>query len=134
MKFAIIFLISLFACNPGTQSDQEQVPIGVWGGKGIQLTVTENGGAIDYGCDSGTIEGKLRSDLHGKFVARGTHVFGEGGPRHTGDPAPKPRQARYEGVRKGDKLELTVLLPELNRNLGKFTLQLGQRPALERCG
>ena len=134
MKFATVLLISLFACNPGTQIAQETVPLGLWGGKGIQLTVTENGAAIDYGCDSGTIEGRLQSDSRGKFSARGTHVFGEGGPRNPGDPAPKPRQARYEGVRKGDKLELTVLLPELNRNLGKFTLQLRERPTLERCG
>ena len=110
------------------------MPAGVWGGKGIQLTVTENGAGIDYGCDSGTIDERLRTDSRGKFFARGTHAFGRGGPRHEGDPARKPRQARYEGVRTGDKLELKVLLPELNRNLGKFTLQLGQRPTLERCG
>lgn len=134
MKFATVLVISLFACNVGTPSAQEPVPTGVWGGKGIQLTVTQDGAGIDYGCDSGTIEGRLKTDSHGKFVAHGTHAFGRGGPRKQGDPARKPRQARYEGVRKGDKLELTVLLPELNRNLGTFTLQLGQRPILERCG
>jgi len=134
MKFATVLLISLFACNVGTPSAQEPVPTGVWGGKGIQLTVTADGAGIDYGCDSGTIDERLRSDSHGKFSARGTHVFGRGGPRKPGDPAPKPREARYEGVRNGDKLELKVLLPELNRNLGKFTLRLGERPTLERCG
>jgi len=134
MKFAAVLLISLFACNVGTPSAQEPVPTGVWGGKGIQLTVTADGAGVDYGCDSGTIDERLQQDSHGKFSARGTHVFGSGGPRNPGDPAPKPRQARYEGVRKGGKLELTVLLPELNRNLGKFTLELGKHPTLERCG
>ena len=134
MKFALLLVISLFACNLGTPSAQEPVPTGVWGGKGIQLTVTTNGAAIDYGCDSGTIEGRIQADSKGKFSGRGTHVFGLGGPRNPGDPAPKPHQARYEGVRNGDKLELTVRLPDLNRNLGKFTLQLGQRATLERCG
>ena len=134
MKFVTVLLISLFACNPGTPSAQEPVPTGVWGGKGIQLTVTADGAGIDYGCDSGTIDEKLVADSYGKFRARGTHVFGTGGPRKPGDPAPKPREARYEGVRNGDKLELSVQLPELNRSLGKFTLQLGQRPTLERCG
>src|SRR5688572_19381216 len=134
MKFVAILLISLFACDPGTPSAQEPVPKGTWGGNGIELKVTANGAGVDYGCDSGTIEGKLEADSGGKFSARGTHVFGQGGPRNPGDPAPKPSEARYEGVRNGDKLELTVLLPELKRNLGKFTLQLGQRPTLERCG
>jgi hypothetical protein len=134
MKFAFVLVLSLFACNVGTPSAQEPVPTGVWGGKGIQLTVSEKGAAIDYGCDSGTIEGRLKTDSHGKFSARGTHAFGRGGPRNQGDPAQKPREARYEGVRKGEELELSVLLPELNRNLGKFTLRLGERPVLERCG
>jgi hypothetical protein len=134
MKFATILLLSLLACNPEAPSAQEPVPTGVWGGKGMQMTVTASGAGIDYGCDSGTIEGRLQTDSHGKFSARGTHVFGSGGPRREGDPAPKPREALYEGVRNGDKLELTVLLPELNRNLGKFTLKLGERPTLERCG
>src|SRR5687767_12903312 len=134
MKFITILLISLYACNVGIQSAQERVPTGVWGGKGIQLTVTEDGAAIDYGCDSGTIEGRIQPDSRGKFVARGTHVFGSGGPRSSDGPAPKPREARYEGTRNGDKLELKVLLPELNRNLGKFSVQFGQTPRLERCG
>lgn len=134
MKFATVILISLFACHVGTPRAQEPLPTGVWGGKGIQMTVTADGAAIDYGCDSGTIDGRLESDSHGKFSARGTHVFGRGGPRQPGQPGPKPREARYEGVRNGDKLELKVLLPELNRDLGKFTLKLGERPILERCG
>ena len=127
-------MILLFVCHLATINAQQPVRNGVWGGKGIQLTVTAKGAAIDYGCDSGTIDGRLRTDSNGKFYAHGTHVFGQGGPRGPGGAAPKPRQARYEGVRRGDKLELTVLLPELNRSVGKFNLQLGQRATLERCG
>jgi hypothetical protein len=134
MKLAAFLVISLLACNSGTPSAQERLPTGVWGGKGMQLTVREEGAAIDYGCDSGTIDGRIQPDSRGNFGARGTHVFGRGGPSEQGESAPKPIQARYDGVRMGDKLELTVVLPELNRNLGKFTLQLGQRPTLERCG
>ena len=134
MKVMLVLTMTLFACQVGTQTAQEPVPTGVWGGKGIQLTVTAKGAAIDYGCDSGTIDERLRPDSRKRFTARGTHVFGRGGPRQPGDSVPKPREARYEGVRKGDTLELTVLLPDLNRKLGKFTVQLGQRATLERCG
>jgi hypothetical protein len=134
MKIMSAIVISLFACQAGTQIAQEPVPTGVWGGVGIQLTVTVKGAAIDYGCDSGAIDEQLRADSRGKFSARGTHVFGRGGPRQPGDPHPKPHHARYEGIRNGDALQLKVLLPDLNRNLGEFTLRLGQRPTLERCG
>ena len=134
MKLASIVFISLFACSVATESAQEFVPAGVWGGKGIQLTLTDVGGALDYGCDSGTIDGRLRTDSRGKFVAHGTHVFGSGGPRSPGEATPRAHEARYEGVRKGDKMEFTVEIPKLKRRVGKFTLQFGQRPTLERCG
>ena len=134
MKITILLMMSLFACQVESPTAHEPVPTGVWGGKGIQLTVTEKGGVIDYGCDSGTIDERLLTDSHGNFSARGTHAFGRGGPRQPGETAPKPREARYEGVRKGDELEITVRLPDLNRKVGTFTVQLGQRPTLERCG
>jgi hypothetical protein len=134
MKVMLVLTMLLFACQVGTQTAQQTVPNGVWGGNGIQLTVTAKGAVIDYGCDSGTIDERLRPDSRGRFSARGTHAFGRGGPRQPGDPAPKPREARYEGVRKGSTLELTVLIPDLNRKLGEFTMRLGQRPILERCG
>jgi hypothetical protein len=134
MKIISVLVMSLFACQAGTQTAQEPIPTGVWGGVGIQLTVTARGAAVDYGCDSRSIDERLLADSRGKFSARGSHVFGRGGPRQPGDPAPKSRQARYEGMRKGDTLQLNVLLPDLNRKLGEFTLRMGQRPTLERCG
>ena len=134
MKFTIVLAISLIAFGRDTPSAQQPVRNGVWGGNGIEMTVTTRRATIDYGCDSGTIDGKLRTDSKGRLHARGTHVFGQGGPRTAGGPAAKLREARYEGVRRGDRLDLTVLLPELNRNLGKFSLRFGQRAMLERCG
>ena len=74
MRFTVVFAISIIACTLGTPSAQEPVRDGVWGGKGIQMTVTAEGAAIDYGCDSGTIEGRIQTDSKGKFHARGTHV------------------------------------------------------------
>jgi hypothetical protein len=134
MKFTIVILVLFFACEVATQSGQAVVPNGVWGGRGIEVTVKADRARIDYGCDSGTIDGPLRTDSRGKFSASGTHAFGSGGPSGPGDPAPKPRQAKYEGVRKGDKMELSVFLPELNRKVGPFNVERGRRPVLERCG
>ncbi|HKP69118.1 MAG TPA: hypothetical protein VJV05_07535 [Pyrinomonadaceae bacterium] len=135
MRLVTALMMSMLACQVGeTRMANEPVPTGVWGGKGIQLTVTEEGGLIDYGCDSGTIDQRLQTDSHGKFSAKGAHIFGRGGPRRPGDAASKPRDAQYEGVRKEDELEITVRLPELDRNVGTFTVRLGQSPTLERCG
>jgi hypothetical protein len=133
-ELAVVFLIAQFSCNTVARPSVDTVPNGVWGGKGIQLTVKDSGAAVDYGCESGTIDEPLRTDSRGKFSVRGTHVFGSGGPRDPGAAAPKPHSARYEGVRNGDTIQLTVYLPDLDRKVGEFTLELGKRPALERCG
>ena len=126
--------MSVFDAVVGTQSAQMPVPTGVWGGKGIQLTVTATGATVDYGCDAGTIDERLLSDPAGRFAARGSHSFGRGGPRQRGDPAPKVQRARYQGTRNGDTMQLTISLPELARKVGEFSLELGRRASLERCG
>lgn len=115
-------------------SAQVPLPVGVWGGQGIQLTVTADGARIDYGCDSGTIDEPLKAGASGKITARGTHRFGQGGPRGGDDPAAKVHKAMFEGTVEGKSLRLTVLLPELGRTVGEFVLEFGRRAALDRCG
>lgn len=117
-----------------TQSDAKAVPIGVWGGKGIRLTVTGAGATVSYDCDAGTIVEPLLTNRSGAFLARGTHTFGRGGPRGPGAPPPRRHNASYQGVLDGDMMRLTVSLPDLGRTLGEFTLELGRRAVLERCG
>jgi hypothetical protein len=131
---AIVFLTCLVDVRVGAQSAATPVPVGKWGGKGLQLTVTTVGARLDYGCDAGTIGEQLMAGPSGVFVAQGTHAFGRGGPRSQGEPPPKPHRARYEGALNGDTLRLTVSLPDLGRKVGVFTLELGQRASLERCG
>jgi hypothetical protein len=133
-RIATVLLVSVFAVGAATQSVRRPVPTGVWGGKGMQLTVTAAGATIDYGCDAGTIDERLLSDPSGRFAAVGTHSFGRGGPHQPGDPSPKVHKTSYEGIQSGDTMRLTVSLPELERKLGEFTLELGRRASLERCG
>ena len=130
---AAALLVIVF--NAGTRgSSLATLPAGIWGGQGIQLTVTEHGALLDYGCDSGTVDAPVQVDSSGRFTARGTHTFGHGGPRRPGDPEVKVHKASFEGVQEGKTLRLTVLLPELERKLGDFALQLGRRASLDRCG
>lgn len=129
-----VLLVSILTLGLHAQATKTPVPAGVWGGKGIQMTVTAAGATIAYDCDAGRIDERLQTDASGKFIARGTHAFGRGGPRFDGEPRPKPRAARYEGVVISDKMELTISLPDLGRKVGVFTLQFGKRAVLDRCG
>ena len=113
---------------------QTPVPAGVWGGKGLQLTTTVTGASLDYGCDSGSITEPLLADASGKVVAHGMHVFGVGGPQQPGAPARKQHKTRYEGVREGDTIRMTIVLVDLKRTVGSFTVVLGRPASLERCG
>ena len=131
---ATVVLVAVIDASVGAQPARTPVPAGVWGGEGIQLTVTTDGAAVDYGCDSGIVSERLLSDPSGRFSALGTHAFGRGGPREPGDPPRKSHRARYDGRWNGDTLQLTVFLPDLDRKVGDFTVELGRRAALERCG
>lgn len=134
MKLTVILILAFFACEGGVGASGEALPLGVWGGKGAQVTVTADGVSIDYGCDSGRIDQRPKTDSSGRFSAQGTHTFGSGGPRDPNDPAPKAPKAAYSGVRSGDVLKFSVSLPDLNRAYGNFTVTRGQRAVLERCG
>ena len=129
-------LALLIAISSGIRpvSAQSPAPTGVWGGKGIQLTVTAKGATISYDCDTGVIDGPLLIEPSGKFLAHGTHTFGRGGPRPPGAAARRTHDARYQGVVDDGRMRLTVTLPDLQRKLGDFTLELGRRAILERCG
>ena len=116
------------------QSTKTPVATGIWGGKGIQITVTASGATIEYDCDAGRIDERLQADASGKFIANGTHAFGRGGPRYEGEPRPKPHVARYEGHVNGKKMDVTISLPDLGRKVGEFSLELGKRALLDRCG
>ena len=116
------------------QATKTPVPTGVWGGKGIQMTVTASGATIAYDCDAGRIDERLQTDASGKFTANGTHAFGRGGPRYKGEPRPKPHAARYVGELNGKKMNVTISLPDLGRKVGEFSLELGKRGLLDRCG
>ena len=132
--FAAVFLLATCGGGIDAPSDRTPVPPGTWGGKGIQMTVTSTGATIEYDCAAGTVDERLLADGAGNFAAAGTHAFGQGGPREKGDRPPKPHAARYEGTRMGSEMRLTVSLPELGRTVGEFTLELGHRGSLDRCG
>lgn len=111
-----------------------RVPQGTWGGTGIQLVVTAAGGTVEYNCAAGVIAEPLTLDAAGSFAATGTHSFLRGGPPDPGAPPPRAQPARYTGSSDGATMRLTVTLPEAGTTLGPFTLVLGQRALLDRCG
>jgi hypothetical protein len=105
---------------------------GSWGGQHIGLTLTAEGGRLDYDCAAGTIDPPLSLDRDSWFHARGTHSPGQGGPDRIGYEPPR-LPATYEGWVRGDRMTLRVRVPSTGAELGPFTLRRGAEPILVRC-
>ena len=116
------------ASAPAT-ADAASVKNGIWGAEGVSLTVTSDGGAIEYDCGHGTIDKVMALDGAGKFDVTGAH-FSEGGPTRQGDSG---APARYRGTVTGDRLSLTVTVTSSDTTLGQFTLTFGQQAVLTKC-
>lgn len=117
-----------------TAAGERPLSTGLWGGEHIRLTVTEIAADVEYDCAFGKINGPLLLDEEGNFEARGTHVIELGGPRGRDVVAPTPQPAQFHGWTDGSQMRLTVTLPDSGRQLGPFSLGLGRRPELDKCG
>ncbi len=122
-----------FTLGHGRPAELGPCLLGTWGGEHVRLLVKERGATIEYDCAAGTIDEPLNPDTEGRFEVRGTHVFEQGGPRRTGEPQPRLRPALYQGWTDGARMRLTVSLPDTSRDVGTFSLGLGQRATLEKC-
>jgi len=124
MTFLVLAGVLLSGCRG------ERVPNGSWGDDHVVLTVTDNGGRVEFDCAHGTLDHPLRLDDRGRFSVAGTFVP-DGGPVRTGEDS-RSRPARYQGRLDRQKLEFTVTV-EGQTGQGPFTVTLGKSPKLTKC-
>jgi hypothetical protein len=124
----LLSVLTLSACEDVTF---HLVAFSTWAGSHISLTITVNGGLVEYDCAEGEILEPIRP-VNGRFSVRGIHREGTGGPVGI-DPIAVPRPARYEGVITDDRMNLTVTLTDRNERLGVFNLRGGAESQLVKC-
>jgi len=107
---------------------EELVPNGAWGGDHALLTVTDNGGRVEFDCAHGSIDHPLRLDDEGRFSVIGTFVPERPQPIRPEDIRP----ARYAGRIDRDKVEFTVTL-EGQTGQGPYTVTLAKAAKLKKC-
>ncbi len=127
---ALAAALVLSACQAAAPAPSGQPLIGSWGGQHIGLELTAEGGALDYDCAAGAIEGPVIPDPAGRFTARGTHAPGHGGPDRIGETPPQIA-AEYSGRVTGGRMTLAVRVPGLE--LGPFNLERDAAPTILRC-
>ncbi len=108
------------------------VPPGIWRADHIILNVAANGVTIEYDCADGQIDKSLMIDVSGNFTADGFHVARQAGPVNIDDKQIR-QPARYVGKISGDTMTLSVTLLETKQAIGKYTLQRGKLPEMNRC-
>ena len=109
----------------------DRVPNGAWGGDHVVLTVTDNGGRVEFDCAHGTLDHPLRLDDRGRFSVAGTFVPEHGGPVRS-DEVLASRPARYQGRLSRQKLEFTVTV-EGQPAHDPYAVTLERVPKLTKC-
>lgn len=132
MRMFLLFT-PLFAAAAGCTSIAPAGPVtGAWGGMHVGLSLTHDGGTLDYDCAAGRIDEPVVAGADGRFVATGSLTPGIGGPDRIGEVKPS-WPARYSGSVRGDEMILRVDVPARAIVIGPHRLRRGASPNLTRC-
>lgn len=106
MKFARWCLLGLIlvACNATTGTPLT----GVWRSMWAEVTLTEVGGNIIFGCAFGQFNAAVRPDTNGEFKVSGTFTLSS--PVQPPGPPPAPQPAVYTGKVTGNTLTFSGTL------------------------
>lgn len=124
----ILSLIFMISCASATS--MQRIPAGVWGGNHIRIEVGSKSATVEFDCAHGVIEGPLEVDANGRFSLRGTITPERGGPVRS-DDKPRSLPATYSGSIRGDKMMLTLKIP--NAEDETFTAEKGKEANLFKC-
>jgi hypothetical protein len=126
---ALFILLAAASCDIDVAAPDM---VGEWGGEHILLSLTLDGGTLEYDCAHGTIEETIVPDRSGNFVVSGIHVREHGGPISE-DEIPDEHPARYVGWTNGRSMTLSVTLTDSGDSLGTYELRLGEQARLFKC-
>ncbi len=103
---------------------------GVWGGKHVQMEVSDNSARIEFDCAHATSP-KIVPDSRGRFAVRGTYFKEHGGP--TRQDEEENHQVVLRGTIRGKSMQLTVTVAATKEVIGTFTLTHGAESELVKC-
>jgi hypothetical protein len=97
----------------------------------VTLSVTEQGGAIEFDCAHGQVDGPLTLDRRGRFEVKGRYVPERPGPVRR-DQSTEGRPARYLGAVRGRVMTLRVTVDD-GTEMGPYRLALGRPGRVFKC-
>lgn len=133
-KFLIVMGAVLFVALLGAEASsrtraKKQLPKGNWGGKHINLTITDAGAQFEFDCGSGKINGPIMLDRKGRFRLQGTYTDQVAAPSAT----PQHQTVTYAGQVKGKQMTLKITFTENSKSTASYSLRFGQTTRLTKC-
>ena len=98
----LVIGLALVAC-PTTPTSV----VGTWRSLAAELTVTERGASIQFGCATGTIDAPILLNARGEFSANGTYTQLSGVAPPPNSPPPTPQPTVYSGRVSGNNLSFS---------------------------
>lgn len=94
---------------------------GTWRSHTAELTLTEQGGSIQFGCATGSISRAVLVNAQGEFSANGTYTQGSGVAPPPNFPPPTPQPTVYSGKLSGNTLSFSAQI-QSGSSLGPITV------------
>ena len=104
--------------------------LGAWGGPRALLTLTAEGGVVEFDCAHGAWTAPLRPDGRGRFEVPGYFVREHGGPIREGEVEVRLPTV-YSGDVDGERLTFTFTVE--GQALGPYALARGKTAGLVKC-
>ena len=108
------------------------VPLGIWGGDHVTMTILATGTHVELDCAHGDFSGVLSTDSRNQFSVAGTFVREHGGPVRE-DQTPDTHPAMYAGSLQSNSMALTIRLSDTGDLIGSFSLVLGAQGRIVKC-
>ena len=122
-------VLAVVAAGCGTPSTPSPMPMGLWGGDHIALTVEDKSAHVELDCAHGDIPIRLPE---APFTVAGTFVRERGGPIRVDETADS-RPAMYVASMSGSVMTLTIRLTDSGELVGTFTLTRGSSGRVVKC-
>jgi hypothetical protein len=132
-SLAVLLVVCSFGCggkSPAVGTLHDTQSQNLWAGEDVILTLTAEGGTLEFACASGRMDEPLALSAAGSFAVDGIYAPEPGGPAEPGAQSPS-LAARFSGTVSGDAMQLSVTLS--NTTHGPYALTRGKQVQLDRC-
>ncbi len=129
IKIGCLFL--LFSCEKEVNPKKNET-LGLWGGVGVQLNITENNTNFEFDCATANLNSKLKA-VDNKIVELfGTYTYEHGGPIKV-DEKVDVHLAKFRGEIIGDSMKIYITILDQKRADILLNMKRNEKGIIFKC-